>query len=146
MELKKAYNSIIPFEGCLAITIWPWVFIRKELMDKYKDVDHNHELIHACQQVELYVIGMILAAFMLIWGCGWWSLIPLGLFFEWYVIDWFIKVILCFFANKDGYYSICFEQEAFEHESDFEYLDRRKHFNWIKYIFKLKKRKRIYEV
>ena len=38
MKLNKVYNSIIPFEGYLAITVWPWVFIRKDCADKYDDM------------------------------------------------------------------------------------------------------------
>ena len=146
MKLYKIYNNIIPFEGYLAITVWPWVFIRKDCADKYDDTAHRHETTHALQQVECLLLGLAITAILLVLGCGWWSLIPIGFFFEWYLLEWLIKVVLCFFANRDAYYSISFEQEAFEHEEEVSYNEIRKDFEWIKYIFKLKKRRRKYEV
>ena len=145
MKLKKVINSIIPWEGVMAMTVYPWLFIRKEFKDKFNAVDERHETTHALQQIETFCLGVVLMVVLLIWGCGWWSLLALPLYFEWYVLEWFIKVILAFFANRDGYYSISFEQEAFEHEQEFYYNDVRHHFEWFNYIFKLIKRPKNYE-
>ena len=48
------YNKLIPFKGYKAITIWPFIFIRKEC--SFNNVDLNHEKIHLRQQLELLII------------------------------------------------------------------------------------------
>ena len=48
------YNNIIPFKGWKAITLWPFIFVRKGV--KFNDIDLNHEKIHLVQQIELLVI------------------------------------------------------------------------------------------
>lgn len=63
--MKIIYNNIIPFKGYKAITIWPFIFARKQL----NDIDINHEKIHGRQQLELLII----------------------LFYIIYLIEWFIK-------------------------------------------------------
>ena len=145
MKLKKVLNNIIPFEGYIAMTFWPWVFVRNDMKDKFDDTAERHETTHGLQQIETFFLGVVLTGILLIWGCGWWSLFALALYYEWYLLEWVIKSILAFFANKDGYYSISFEQEAFEHEKEFFYNDVRKHFEWFNYIFKLTKRPKHYE-
>lgn len=47
-------NSLIPFKGWKAITLWPFIFVRKDV--KFDDVDLNHEKIHLAQQIELLII------------------------------------------------------------------------------------------
>lgn len=67
----------------------------------------NHELIHAAQQKELLYIP----------------------FFIWYGIEWLVM----YFKYRDwtqAYYHIRFEQEAYRHESDLKYLEKRKHFRY----------------
>jgi hypothetical protein len=49
-----------------------------------------------------------------------------------------IKSIILF---CHAYRDISFEQEAYYHEEDMEYLKNRKHHAWIKYLFKTYKRK-----
>jgi hypothetical protein len=45
-------NKIIPPKGFKAVSIWPFVFARKELNNN----DINHERIHLRQQVEMLII------------------------------------------------------------------------------------------
>lgn len=52
--MKVIYNKIIPFKGFKAITIWPFIFVRKEC--SFNEVDLNHENIHGKQQKELLLI------------------------------------------------------------------------------------------
>lgn len=52
--MKIVRNSIIPFKGYKAITIWPFIFVRKEC--SFDEVDLNHESIHGRQQLELLII------------------------------------------------------------------------------------------
>lgn len=51
-------NSVIPFKGYKAISIWPFVFVRKGC--KFDDIDLNHEKIHLVQQLELLIIPFYL--------------------------------------------------------------------------------------
>lgn len=115
MKLKRVYSSIIPFSGYIAMTVFPWVFIRKDLAQKYTPTANRHETTHGYQQLE----------------CLW------LLFFIWYVVEWLIKIPICYFANKDAYKSISFEQEAYYTQGQVDYNKNRKHYAWMKYIFKL---------
>lgn len=47
-------NKLIPFKGCKAITIWPFIFVREKC--SFDEVDLNHENIHGKQQLELLII------------------------------------------------------------------------------------------
>ncbi len=116
MKLKRVYSNIIPFSGYIAMTVFPWVFIRKDLSQKYTPTANRHELTHAYQQLE----------------CLW------VLFFVWYVIEWFIKIPICYFTCKNAYRSISFEQEAYDNQGKVDYNKSRRHYAWMKYIFKLK--------
>ena len=52
--MKIIYNKVIPFKGFKAITIWPFIFVRKEC--SFNEEDLNHENIHGKQQKELLLI------------------------------------------------------------------------------------------
>ena len=52
--MKVIRNSIIPFKGFKAITLWPFIFVRKEC--SFNEIDLNHENIHGRQQKELLII------------------------------------------------------------------------------------------
>ena len=47
-------NKLIHFKGFKAITIWPFIFVRKGC--SFDEVDLNHENIHGRQQLELLII------------------------------------------------------------------------------------------
>jgi len=70
----------------------------------------NHEKIHWQQQLEMFILP----------------------FYIWYLIEWLIKLL--FF--KDAYRNISFEREAYYNEYDLNYLKSRKHYAWVKFIFK----------
>lgn len=55
-------NKLIPFKGYKAISIWPFIFVRKDA--KFDDVDFNHERIHLRQQIELLVIPFYIIYFI----------------------------------------------------------------------------------
>ena len=65
----------------------------------------NHEQIHAAQQRELLYIP----------------------FFIWYAIEWGI-LFLKYRDWEKAYFHIRFEQEAYHHQADLDYLDCRKHY------------------
>ena len=132
--MKVIYNKFIPPKGFYAITIIKWIFVR----DKYKYLDGtfiydkmvNHESIHEQQILDFtpqsfpswlrYTIGSI---------C----------FYLLYVLEWLCKLIPCLIIKGNAYKSLCAEQEAYENELDFDYINKRSKLAWIKKIFKLKK-------
>ena len=56
-----------------------------------------------------------------------------------YVLEWLCKLIPCIIIKGNAYNSLCAEQEAYENERDFDYINKRKRLLWLKKIFKLKK-------
>ncbi len=89
-----------------AITLFPFVFCRGELNEGTK----RHETIHHRQYVELLVIGFLLL----------------------YLVD-FIHGFIKYRDSQRAYYRIRFEQEAYDKDSDLEYLDERPRYAWWKY-------------
>lgn len=107
--MKIVQNNIIPTKNFQALTVWPFIFSRKAL----KDDAVNHATIHAMQQKEMLVI----------------------LFFVWYGVEWLIRLIV--HRNTfEAYRNISLEQEAYLREKDLTYLDERKHYAWVRYIFR----------
>lgn len=98
------------------LTFFPWIILREKYRDdprysQKKIVTINHETIHIKQQQEMLVI----------------------FFYIWYVLEWFIKL---FRYGKSAYENISFERESYANEDDLTYLNNRKLFSWVKYIFK----------
>lgn len=86
-----------------AICLFGFIFAVRPL----NAVELNHERIHAAQQKELLYIP----------------------FFIWYGAEW----LFYYLKYRDGvkaYYHIRFEQEAYQHEKDLHYLEKRKHFRY----------------
>jgi fatty acid desaturase len=126
-------NSMIPFEGYKAMTIWPFIFVQED--ESFNKVDERHERIHGRQQVEMALVGAILSLVLYFLGCGWWSLLGLLLFYVWYVLEWLVRLVI----GSNAYRNISFEQEAYENEGLPNYLEDRKPFSWVKYLFKSSK-------
>ena len=132
--MKVIYNKLIPFKGSYAITIIKWIFVR----EKYKHLDGsriynkmiNHESIH-----EQHILDFTPKAFPS------WLRYAMGsiCFYLLYVLEWLFKLIPCLIAKRNAYRSLCAEQEAYENERDFDYINKRKRLIWLKKIFKLKK-------
>lgn len=116
MNIKVVYNKYIPFEGFVAMTLWPWIFVRDENSAKFTPTTKRHEMTHAYQQIEC-----LLVLFLLI-----------------YCLEFIIKWPLCQFDSNCAYRSISFEQEAYDHEEEIYYNDVRRHFAWLKYVFTIK--------
>lgn len=133
--MKIVYNYIIPFKGYLAMCVFPFIFVRKDARNlTVKDI--NHEKIHLRQQLEMYIVGVILTLILFICGLSWWSLFALPIFFIWYGVEWFLRWCAYGFNQNEAYHNISFEQEAYGNESNLDYLRTRKRFSWCKYLFK----------
>lgn len=133
--MKKIYTKHFPKKGFTALTIWPFVFVRSDSKKYFIQKTERHETTHALQQKECLILGAVIAVAMLIAGYGWWSLIPLGLFFELYAIEWLVKLPFCKFNGTRAYFSISTEQEANEHQDEVYYNEVRKDFAWFRYLF-----------
>ncbi len=121
-------NNIIPLDGFEALTVWPFIFVRSKNFDA---VDENHERIHASQQFEILIVGIVMAVVLSVSGCEWWSLFALPIFFYWYLLEWSVRLV---FLPGNAYRKTSFEAEAYAHQEDMDYLRNRKPFAWIKYL------------
>lgn len=92
------------------ITLWPWIIIRPHRGNDLELI--NHETIHIKQQQELLVIP----------------------FYIIYILEWFIKLFI-YGGPRSAYKNISFEREANKFEGDMTYINQRKFWSWIKYIF-----------
>jgi hypothetical protein len=105
--MKIVYNKYIPGKKFLAINLFGVFFVRRGAVLTALDI--NHENIHTAQMREmLYVF-----------------------FYLWYVVEFLLR--LCVYRNRmKAYYTIRFEREAYRYGSDLDYLDKRKHFWWLR--------------
>lgn len=109
--MKKIYNNIIPAKGYKAITIWPFIFVRKEYKQRILPATWRHEHIHGKQQKEMLLIG----------------------FYLWYIVEYLVRLIQK--RNHDkAYRSISFEKEAYGNQYCQYYLDGRHPFAWLSYL------------
>lgn len=118
--MKVIHNSIIPFPGFSYMNIFGILFTRKKTTVMKRSL-LNHELIHTDQFKDVLYIF-----FWIIYCVEWLIKIP---------CSWFYKQPINQKITKVAYRSISFEQEAYYNQYDFNYLENRKKFNWIKYIF-----------
>jgi hypothetical protein len=102
----------------------------------------NHESIHWKQQLEMIVVGAIIAvlAGILLLSFNvfsWWLLtllaFPFLFFYLWYLIEWLIRIPI---NGKAAYRSLSFEREGWENREDLDYLKTRKPFSQLKYMKK----------
>ena len=99
------FSCFYPVGG---ITLWPFILLRKGFGDEQV---HNHERIHIRQANEMLVLGMYV---LWIW-------------------DFMRGLCKYGYDPEMAYLHIRLEQEAMEHEGDFDYLRRRKHYAWTQY-------------
>ena len=125
-------NNIIPFKGYKAINLFGIIFTRKQLTEKEK----NHEKIHSEQMLEVDTLGVGLIALL----CLFCNLHLAWCFFgllTYYMVYCFEYLVIRFFhkKQKDAYHDVSFEEEAYKYDNDLNYIEnKRKPFNWIKYI------------
>lgn len=108
MKLIEVHSSVFPFSGFKALTLVPFLFIRKGTKPM-TDADYRHEQIHARQELEMLFVG----------------------FFIWYGIE---AVVRYFTGAVRPYRNISLEAEAYENEDDADYLNTRKWYAWVHYL------------
>ena len=130
--MKIIYNNWFPFGSYKIINLFGVLFSKDKTLD---EIDINHESIHTEQFKELAIIGLILVLLLdLVFNIPLiFYLFGVSLFYIWYGIEYLI--VRCFHKKqKDSYHDVSFEEEAYNNELDYNYLDNRKHFSWIKYL------------
>jgi hypothetical protein len=107
MKTKRVYVfKRLPLrKDYYAICLFGFIFSVRPL----SQIEVNHESIHAAQQKELLYIP----------------------FFIWYGIEWLVLYMKYRDATK-AYFHIRFEEEAYKHEADLNYLNSRRHFSFLK--------------
>lgn len=107
--MKIIKNKIIPPRGFSYINLFGVLFTRSDR--PISDVTLNHESIHTEQMKEMLYIP----------------------FYLWYAVEWLVKFI-CYKDGHKAYRAISFEREAYDGQSDPDYLKNRKHYRWISYL------------
>ena len=95
----------------VGLCLWPFIFLRNVSLLNDKTLI-NHERIHFRQQVELLVV----------------------LFYLLYLLEWIVKSAY-FLDFYQGYRNISFEREAYQHEKDLSYLEDRRPYQFLRYVF-----------
>ena len=102
------FVRLITFDYVTSVAIAPFgIYIDEEHIND--PILINHESIHWIQQMEMYMIpGYI-----------------------WYFAEWLLRIPI----NKvKAFNSISFEREAYDNESNLNYLSTRKPYAWRKYL------------
>jgi hypothetical protein len=146
-KIKKMnwFVQLLTLGWASAMTLAPFgIYIKEKYFPPYRGFDRmvNHERIHWCQEMELFIVGIfvtiITGTIFLIYNLSlWWYIliiiIPFAFYYAWYFIEWIIKTILP--PWKSEYKHLGFEREAYLYDDDLDYLLTRKHFIWLKYMF-----------
>ena len=127
-------NKIIPFKNYIAMNLFGIIFWRKDcekyinnpLYEKYVNATVNHENIHKEQIKDFGLPFFFFEPFQIIFG----SLF----FYPLYFVNWIVNL---FIFPKKAYKNIFFELEAYNHEYENDYIEKRKHFQFL-----LEKRKK----
>jgi len=91
------------------ITIFPFIILKNKGI-KLDKTFINHEMIHIYQQAELLFI--------------------------FFILFYYTEFIIRFIQHKNiekAYQNISFEREAYQNETNYEYLKTRKWFSFVKY-------------
>lgn len=97
-------------KGFTGLTLFPFLFIKNSALKKDKALIY-HEKIHLRQQLELLIFP----------------------FYVWYILEFMIRLLLL--KNwRLAYLNISLEREAYQNQSDFKYLKKRKLWQFVDYI------------
>lgn len=114
MFLKTLLVKKITFGFASAITLYPFVLVRTNT--KLRSILVRHEKIHLKQQLEMLVLP----------------------FFIFYIMEYWIRR-LSYKSHYLAYRNISFEREAYDNEKNPLYLENRKAYSWLKYLFSKKR-------
>mgnify|MGYP000944867813 FL=1 len=126
-------NKFIPFPGFKALNFLGILFVRGNA--KITERTLYHERIHSRQIIEVIALSMLPLSVYLHFGGKWFigALFSLFSYYIWYVIEWVIHLMMGK-GKHEAYRSICFENEAYSNDTNFEYLKNRNLFNFFDYI------------
>ena len=103
-----------PSRNYTAINLFGVFFVHPDVRVDRRLV--NHESIHTAQMRELLYVP----------------------FYVLYLMEWLVRL----FFRGNAYYNLSFEREAYKNEGDYDYLNHRIHYAWIKYMRKKGGKKR----
>jgi hypothetical protein len=104
------FNKYIVPKDFVSLTLFPFIFL-KSIAQKENKVLLNHEKIHLQQQKEMLVL----------------------FFYLWYTVEFLVRFVKTKNKNK-AYRGISFEQEAYAHETDMLYIEKRPKWAFLKYL------------
>jgi hypothetical protein len=92
------------------MAFFPFIFLREKLY-RHDKILMNHERIHLRQQLELLVVPFYLLYFMN-----------------------YLYQLISTFDHETAYRNIIFEQEAYDHERDPDFLGKRRFLGFLDYL------------
>lgn len=124
-------NKFIPFKGYETINLFGVLFTRGNV----DEIELNHEKIHTEQIFDCFIIGIFIIlgiCFSFKFSICWILLSPC----TFYVLYGLEYLAIRAFHKKQGdaYHDVSFEEEAYNNESNLNYIQTRIPFVWIKYI------------
>lgn len=102
-------NRFIPFGTFTAMNLFGIIFVRKGI--KLTAADVRHERIHTRQMLEMLVLPFYLI----------------------YILEWLLRLVQTHNRLR-AYLRISFEREAYIHQSEEDYLKRRRPYAWLRYL------------
>ena len=108
--MKVVKNRFIPPRGFAYVNLFGVLFTRRD--NSISDKTLYHEMIHTEQMKEMLYI----------------------FFYLWYLIEWLIRLIILRDSHK-AYRAISFEREAYDNQENLTYLECRKRYRWLSYLF-----------
>jgi hypothetical protein len=112
IKKKNRLLRLLTHKRIAGITLAPFgIYFREDMYEKQNAVLLNHERIHWRQQLELLIV----------------------FFHILYLGEWLIRLIT---NPGNAYRSISFEREAYANDDKPDYLEKRRPYAWVKYLFK----------
>ena len=109
-DMKVVKNRFIPPRGFAYVNLFGVLFTRRDRL--ISSVELNHEQIHTEQMKEMLYVFFYLC----------------------YLIEWLIRLIILRDSHK-AYRAISFEQEDYANQANLTYLECRKRYRWLSYLF-----------
>ncbi len=111
-DLVIKIGSFFSGGNTIGVQIAFWLFVDSIEKWEKRPLSLNHEYIHFKQGKELLFIGF-------------WLL---------YVLNYLFNLFRFNFDSHEAYINIAFEREAYENQRNFNYISKRKKYNWVKWL------------